>query len=299
MGAKDLSVNSDPAVSQPPARRRSPFHAVKFFVFCHSLLQLAQLLVSGYMKSSISTIERRYGFSSQKSGLLAAFNEVGNTVLIVFVSFFGSRVHRPRFIGGGALLACVASLLMALPHFVGEAYDYTGRVSTSGENSSGLCQSESPVTASSNQSCSRREGPAQLGAYPLLLLGQLLLGIAAVPIQPFGISFIDDYASRKNSPLYLGILLAVTSIGPAVGFITGSLMLRFYVDFDKLSGVSDVHSVSTASPQRLHVLLSPYTLLVHWLIRNISLQTNRDYTKDFLLVSTNRKLTKLANQTKM
>ncbi|XP_037323263.1 solute carrier organic anion transporter family member 2B1 isoform X2 [Pungitius pungitius] len=220
----------------PPAQRRSLFYSVKFFVFCHSLLQLAQLLVSGYMKSSISTIERRYGFSSQKSGLLAAFNEVGNTVLIVFVSFLGSRVHRPRFIGGGALLACLASLLMALPHFLGGAYDYTDRISTSGENSSGLCQSESPVTASSsNQSCSQQEGHAQLGVYPLLLLGQLLLGIAAVPIQPFGISFIDDYASRRNSPLYLGILLAVTSIGPALGFITGSLMLRFYVDFDKLS----------------------------------------------------------------
>ncbi|KAL6098259.1 slco2b1 [Pungitius sinensis] len=227
MGATEL---------HPPAQRRSLFYSVKFFVFCHSLLQLAQLLVSGYMKSSISTIERRYGFSSQKSGLLAAFNEVGNTVLIVFVSFLGSRVHRPRFIGGGALLACLASLLMALPHFLGGAYDYTDRISTSGENSSGLCQSESLVTvSSSNQSCSQQEGHAQLGVYPLLLLGQLLLGIAAVPIQPFGISFIDDYASRRNSPLYLGILLAVTSIGPALGFITGSLMLRFYVDFDKLS----------------------------------------------------------------
>ncbi|XP_073334903.1 solute carrier organic anion transporter family member 2B1 [Pagrus major] len=233
MGA---NMNSDPAEPRPPARNRSLFNNIKFFVLCHSLLQLAQLLVSGYMKSSITTIERRYGLTSQKSGLLAAFNEVGNTILIVFVSFFGSRVHRPRFIGGGALLACLASLLMAMPHFLSKPYDYTDRISSSSDNSSGLCQSESTlITSSSNQSCSLQESPTQRMVYPLLLLGQLLLGIGAVPIQPFGISYIDDYASKKNSPLYLGILLAVTSIGPAFGFITGSFMLRFYVDFDKIS----------------------------------------------------------------
>lgn len=235
MGANDLNMNSDPAGSRTPARRWRPFNSIKFFVFCHSLLQLAQLLVSGYMKSSISTIERRYGLSSQKSGLLASFNEVGNTVLIVFVSFLGSRVHRPRFIGGGALLACLASLLMVLPHFLGGLYEYTDRITSTSDNSSGLCQSESTVTtSSSNQSCSKQESPTQHGVYPLLLMGQLLLGIGAVPIQPFGISYIDDYASKKNSPLYLGILLAVTSIGPALGFLTGSFMLRYYVDFDKL-----------------------------------------------------------------
>lgn len=236
MVANNYNMNAVPAGSRPLARHRSPFNSIKFFVFCHSLLQLAQLLVSGYMKSSISTIERRYGLSSQKSGLLAAFNEVGNTVLIVFVSFLGSRVHRPRFIGGGALLACLASLLMAMPHFLSGQYEYTDRISSSIDNSTGLCQSERTLNTSlSNQSCSLQESPAQRVVYPLLLLGQLLLGIGAVPIQPFGISYIDDYASKKNSPLYLGILLAVTSIGPAFGFITGSLMLRFYVDFDKLS----------------------------------------------------------------
>uniref|UniRef100_A0A3P8S6F5 Solute carrier organic anion transporter family member n=1 Tax=Amphiprion percula TaxID=161767 RepID=A0A3P8S6F5_AMPPE len=217
-------------------RPKGLFNSIKFFVFCHSLLQLSQLLVSGYMKSSISTIERRYGLSSQKSGLLAAFNEVGNTVLIVFVSFFGSRVHRPRFIGGGALLAGVASLMMATPHFLSGKYDYGDDISSSSDNSSGLCQSESSSAAPlSNQSCQQQESPAQQVAYPLLLLAQLLLGVASVPIQPFGISYIDDHASRRNSPLYLGILLAVTSIGPAFGFITGSFMQRFYVDFDKLT----------------------------------------------------------------
>ncbi|XP_054902487.1 solute carrier organic anion transporter family member 2B1 isoform X2 [Poeciliopsis prolifica] len=212
-------------------RRWSPFRSIKVFVLCHSLLQLAQLLVSGYMKSSISTIERRYGLSSQKSGILAAFNEVGNTVLIVFVSFFGSRVHRPRYIGCGALLACLASLLIAVPHFLSGEYTYTDKITTSSGNKSGLCFSSLP----SNQTCHKEDSDTQWVVYPLLLLGQLLLGIGAVPIQPFGISYIDDYASRRNSPLYLGILLAMTSIGPALGFVTGSFLLRIYVDFDKLS----------------------------------------------------------------
>ncbi|KAM9332886.1 solute carrier organic anion transporter family member 2B1 isoform 2-T3 [Pholidichthys leucotaenia] len=233
MVANDINMNSEPPMVTRPRRL---FNSIKFFVFCHSLLQLAQLLVSGYMKSSISTIERRYGLSSQKSGLLAAFNEVGNTILIVFVSFFGSRVHRPRYIGGGALLASLASLLMAMPHFLFGPYKYTDHMASSRDNSSNLCQSgSSTASLFSNQTCLEQHGSSQQVVYPLLLLAQLLLGIASVPIQPFGISYIDDYASKKNSPLYLGILLAVTSIGPAVGFITGSLMLRFYVDFNTVA----------------------------------------------------------------
>uniref|UniRef100_A0A3P9KSZ0 Solute carrier organic anion transporter family member n=1 Tax=Oryzias latipes TaxID=8090 RepID=A0A3P9KSZ0_ORYLA len=218
------------------ARPWGPFNRIKVFVLCHSLLQLAQLLVSGYMKSSITTIERRYGLSSQKSGILASFNEVGNTVLIVFVSFFGSRVHRPRYIGGGALLACLASLLIASPHFLNDQYIYTDHTPTSGDNNSGFCQTAGALAiSSSNQTCQAQADSSHSMVYPMLLLGQLLLGIGAVPIQPFGISYIDDFASKKNSPIYLAILLALTSIGPAFGFVTGSFMLRFYVDFDKLS----------------------------------------------------------------
>ncbi|MBN3304095.1 SO2B1 protein, partial [Amia calva] len=200
----------------------------QFFVFCHGLLQLAQLLVSGYLKSSISTIEKRYGFSSQTSGLLASFNEVGNTLLIVFVSFFGSRVHRPRFIGGGGLIASLAGILMALPHLITGKYEYDTSISN-------ICQLDSAASFLL-PNCTARKGSGNEKVLPLMFIGQLLLGIGGVPIQPFGISYIDDYASKRNSPLYIGILFAITVIGPSMAFVLGSFMLRIYVDIDKLSG---------------------------------------------------------------
>ncbi|KAF1670391.1 Solute carrier organic anion transporter family member 2B1, partial [Pygoscelis papua] len=190
----------------------------QFFVFCHGLLQLSQLLVSGYLKSSISTIERRYGLSSQTSGLLASFNEVGNTLLIVFISYFGSRVHRPRFIGCGAILVSLAGFLMSLPHFITGPYEYDQSV------------------ASSDAGCTPHAARENHEVLLVMFIAQALLGIGGVPIQPFGISYIDDFASERNSPLYLGILFSVTTIGPGVAFMLGSAMLRFYVDIDKVTG---------------------------------------------------------------
>ncbi|NWV23921.1 SO2B1 protein, partial [Origma solitaria] len=208
----------------------------QFFVLCHGLLQLSQLLVSGYLKSSISTIERRYGLSSQTSGLLASFNEVGNTLLIVFISYFGSRVHRPRLIGCGAILVSLAGFLMSLPHFITGPYEYDRSVASTFSNTTDLCQPGAPSTQAnlSDASCTPHASRENHEVLLVMFLAQALLGIGGVPIQPFGISYIDDFASERNSPLYLGILFSVTVIGPGVAFMLGSAMLRFYVDIDKV-----------------------------------------------------------------
>ncbi|NWH19720.1 SO2B1 protein, partial [Grus americana] len=210
----------------------------QFFVFCHGLLQLSQLLVSGYLKSSISTIERRYGLSSQTSGLLASFNEVGNTLLIVFISYFGSRVHRPRFIGCGAILVSLAGFLMSLPHFITGPYKYDQSVASTFSNTTDLCQPGVPGSQGnlSDDGCTPHAVKENHEVLLVMFIAQALLGIGGVPIQPFGISYIDDFASERNSPLYLGILFSVTVIGPGVAFMLGSAMLRFYVDIDKVAG---------------------------------------------------------------
>ncbi|XP_051955483.1 solute carrier organic anion transporter family member 2B1-like isoform X2 [Xyrauchen texanus] len=136
------------------------------------------------------------------------------------------------------MIASVGVFLITLPHFISAKYEYTDSNSYVKENRSGNCQSESIFQRKmevSNQTCNNEKTDAYIGVYPILLFGQLLFGIGGVPIQPFGISYIDDYAKTRNSPFYLGILFAVTVIGPAFGYMMASLLLHLYVDIDKMS----------------------------------------------------------------
>ena len=153
--------------------------------------------------SVLTTLERRFNLQSADVGVIASSFEIGNLALILFVSYFGAKAHRPRLIGCGGIVMALGALLSALPEFLTHQYEYEAGDSWHAEDGRDVCSNK---TRSENRdsgfNCGNRANTNMM--YLLLIGAQVLLGIGATPVQPLGVSYIDDHVHRKDSSLYIG-----------------------------------------------------------------------------------------------
>ncbi|XP_005802554.1 solute carrier organic anion transporter family member 3A1-like [Xiphophorus maculatus] len=210
-------------------KKTSCFSNIKIFLVAECALMLAQGTVGAYLVSVLTTLERRFNLQSADVGVIASSFEIGNLALILFVSYFGAKAHRPRLIGCGGIVMALGALLSALPEFLTHQYEYEAGDSWHAEDGRVICSNK---TRSENRdsgfNCGNRANTNMM--YLLLIGAQVLLGIGATPVQPLGVSYIDDHVHKKDSSLYIGILFSTLVFGPACGFILGSICTKVYVD---------------------------------------------------------------------
>ncbi|KAM9375906.1 solute carrier organic anion transporter family member 3A1 [Pholidichthys leucotaenia] len=209
-------------------KNSSCFSNIKIFLISECALMLAQGTVGAYLVSVLTTLERRFNLQSTDVGVIASSFEIGNLALILFVSYFGAKAHRPRLIGCGGIVMALGALLSALPEFLTNQYEIgeTWRTDVGRD----VCSNTSGRQAelAEEKVCANKANTNMM--YLLLIGAQVLLGIGATPVQPLGVSYIDDHVKKKDSSLYIGILFSTLVFGPACGFILGSLCTKFYVD---------------------------------------------------------------------
>ncbi|XP_025922680.1 solute carrier organic anion transporter family member 1C1-like isoform X1 [Apteryx rowi] len=110
--------------SSASKEKQSCCGGIKIFLSALSFVYFAKALSGSYLKSTITQIERRFDIPSSLVGIIDGSFEIGNLLIIILVSYFGAKLHRPRIIGAGCLIMSAGTFLIAMPQFFMERYRY-------------------------------------------------------------------------------------------------------------------------------------------------------------------------------
>ncbi|XP_061570197.1 solute carrier organic anion transporter family member 1C1-like [Cololabis saira] len=226
---------------------------LKLFLVSLAFVYFAKAFCGAYLKSSITQIERRFDIPSSLIGVIDGSFEMGNLLVITFVSYFGAKLHRPRLIGIGCLVMAVGSFLIALPHFLQGLYKYETSMSHNTQANS----TENILPCLSNHTMIEDDAPSDVARkacekaagssmWIYVFLGNMLRGIGETPIMPLGVSYLDDFSREENTPFYLACIHTIGILGPMVGFMLGSFLTKLYVDigFVDLETITITHKDS-------------------------------------------------------
>ncbi len=152
-------------------------------------------------------------------GFLLVSFDLSVLLSIIFISYFGDKRHKPRWIGYGVIIQGIGSLVFAFPQFIFGNY----QVGITGNLTQQACVLSGEVPYAD---C----GSSNALAYCIILFGNTLIGIGAAPLFTIGISFIDDITLPQYVPVHLGALFVCLALGPAIGYTLGGVFLSIYVD---------------------------------------------------------------------
>uniref|UniRef100_A0A8C3V5I4 Solute carrier organic anion transporter family member n=1 Tax=Catharus ustulatus TaxID=91951 RepID=A0A8C3V5I4_CATUS len=165
-------------------------------------------LSGSYLKSTITQLERRFDIPSSLVGVIDGSFEIGNLLIIILVSYFGAKLHRPRIIGAGCLIMSAGTFLIAMPQFFMGRYRYERFPSTTNSTVSlSPClqdKSQTPLSVLEKSQTKINAGCVQTVAIIGPIFGFLLGSLCAKLYVDIGFVDLDSVTISPKDMQWVG-----------------------------------------------------------------------------------------------
>ncbi|KAJ1527748.1 hypothetical protein ONE63_007703 [Megalurothrips usitatus] len=211
------------------------------FLVVYGLLGTVQAMAYVYFISTLTTLEKRFKIPSKTTGIMLSGNEVSQIMLSLFLTYFGGQGRRPLWIAWGVALSAASCFILTLPHFVfgpgpdaialteeylqHRHFNYTVSQSEQAKLCSWLHPPDPDCPLDSETDLEFTWLPAGL-----VFLSQFVLGVGTTLYFSLGQTYLDDNTKKTNTPMLLGLTMALRTVGPAIGFVLGYACLSLYID---------------------------------------------------------------------
>ncbi|XP_024419047.2 solute carrier organic anion transporter family member 6A1 [Desmodus rotundus] len=185
------------------------FNNMRCFMIFFCILLVSQGIVFGLVDLSINTLDTGNRLKTTERLVLSSGYDISSCLVVLFISYYGGRGNKLRWITLSSFLVGFGSLLFAFPYTVGESY----KVDVATED---ICK-ETKVMKTCKKSIS-----FQSKYVSFFLLGQTVQGIAGMPLYILGMSFIHENVATHSAGIYLGLTDASVTIGYALGYAIGA-----------------------------------------------------------------------------
>lgn len=195
----------------------------KVFLVIFCILGIIEGASFSYTIGVLSSLEKRYAFDSRVSGIILLADNLSSIVISVVVGYYGSHLHRPRWIAAGMTIVAFACFVSASPYFIyGPALHLLNRNTEQNRTTYKLCDAVPTADVCEADASVTRT------AVSLLFVGNVLVGFGYTAYYTVGTAYIDDGVQKKNSPIYFGTQMALRLLGPSSGYMLASFFLRYY-----------------------------------------------------------------------
>ncbi|KAJ7380705.1 hypothetical protein OS493_007073 [Desmophyllum pertusum] len=157
------------------------------------------MTVGGLTNAVLSTIEKRFQFTSKEAGFIAASNDISAIILTTFVSFYGGYGSKPRWLGYGALLTGIGCFFLALPHLLIGPYQPNIMRGISIGRGMPFCNTNITNITSNLESPGCSSGYGGNWYYLMIFsIAQMVMGAGTTPLYSLAPAYIDDNVHPKT-----------------------------------------------------------------------------------------------------